>query len=362
MRAEKKFFSWKECYNAMMSGISHMIPIVVAGGIIMSVPNFWTGGGAASCEPGTIGEFLYTLGNGHLIGSMYYILAIFTAMAIGGRPAIVGGLICAVVSISTGAGFVGAVLGGFVAGYIAKALTKYLKLPDFMASTKPILFIPIISAVLMGLAMNFVIAPFGSWIMDIVYNFAVWVQEIGMFWLFTAVICACVTFGMGGPVAYGIYPLVLNAMATGQYGITAAGVCGSMSSCFGIALATLVFKKKYTPEDRAGVTGLLTGFACSVTEFEIPYFIKDLKVMTPCLILSGLVGGSLIGLLGVELPAVHGGLFTVALANNVFRYMVCILAQALTTFVFIGVFKKDLPDSESRVISKKKNDKEATEQ
>lgn len=345
----KKFISWDEMYKAMMSGISHMIPVVVAGGIIMSIPNFWTGGNASTAEAGTLAYHMYTLGNTYLVGSMYYILGIFTAMAIGGRPAIVGGLICSIVSISTGAGFVGAVLGGFAAGYIAKLLIKYIKLPSFMASTKSILFIPIISALAMYIIMTYGIAPFGSWIMSLVFNFVTMIEKTGNIFVFTAVICACVTFGMGGPVAYGIYPIVLSSLANGNYNICAAGVCGSMASCGGIALATILFKKKYTPEDRAGVAGLLTGFACSVTEFQIPYFIKDLKVMTPCLILAGLVGGSLIGLLGVELPAVHGGLFTAALANNVLKYLICIVAQASFTCAFIGIFKKDLPPEESGI-------------
>jgi PTS system fructose-specific IIC component len=158
-----------------------------------------------------------------------------------------------------------------------------------------------------------------------------------------------VTFGMGGPVAYGIFPVVLALYSSGNFSVSAAGVIASTASCLGIALSVLLFKKKYTPDERSGVVGLLTGFACSVTEFQIPYFIKDLKTFVPCLILAGATGGAMVGLLEVTLPAIHGGLFVAPLANNVPLYLLCILAQAGVTLGYIAIFKKNLPPEESLV-------------
>ncbi|MGN8912717.1 fructose-specific PTS transporter subunit EIIC [Anaerofustis butyriciformans] len=313
----------KEMYGAMMTGISYMIPVVVAGAIIMALPNFWTGGGAAEAKE-RLAYYMYTWGN-TLFGMMYYVLAMFVAFGIAGRPALISGLVVGLFAVNGDSGFLGAVVGGILAGYVTKYSIKWLKLPAMMASAKTILFIPIITSLIMFIAMQFAIDPICSYLMNLIYLFGVWVESLGFKPLLLATFGACFCFGMGGPVCYGIFPLTLIYINAGDGVVCAATMVTATSGYLGTAIAVLLFKKKFTKSEQSNVVGLFTGWICQITEFQIPYFMADLKVFTPAYILAGAVGGALVGLLNVSTPAFHGGMFTALMASSIPKIALCIL-------------------------------------
>ena len=344
----KKVLNWKEWYQAMMTGISYMVPVIVAGGILQAIPNLWTDGAASAATEG-VAFIMYNWGS-KLFGMMYYVLAMFTAFAIAGRPGLVPGLMVAVIAVNGSSGFLGAVVGGIIAGYVAKALIA-LKLPSALQSAKPILIIPLVSSTVMLILMTAAIEPICGWIMNLIYSAGLAVQAIGAEWLLFAVFGISVCFGMGGPVCVGMVPLMLALIGNGDLGVAATMNCAACASCYGTAAATIIFKKKYRPDQRAGVAGLITGGLCQITEFQLPYFMDDIKVMAPCYILSGAVGGIMVALTHSTTPTFHGGLFTAFLASNVPMHLLCIFVQAAFTCVFIGLFKKNLPEEESGIAS-----------
>lgn len=342
---KKKIINWKEWYQAMMTGISYMTPLIVAGGIIQAIPNLWTNGAASTAAEGSVAYIMYTFGNG-LMGLMYYVLAMYAAFSIANRPGLVAGLLAGFIACNGSSGFLGAIVGGIIAGYIAKALVNKLKLPAFMNSAKPILFIPLISSLLMILIMCVLIEPVCGWIMNLIYSGGIAIQNLGLKWLLLATFGVSVCFGMGGPFCVALIPLMLALIANGDLEVAATMNCAACASCYGTAAAVWIFKNKFTEAERASIPGLITGGLCQITEFQIPFFISDLKVFAPCYILSGAVGGIMVSLVHSTTPTFHGGLFTAFLASNVPLHLLCILVQAAFTVLWIGIFKKDLPAEE----------------
>ncbi|WP_294468426.1 fructose-specific PTS transporter subunit EIIC [uncultured Anaerofustis sp.] len=334
----------KEMYGAMMTGISYMIPVVISGAIIMALPNFWTGGGAADAKTG-LAYYMYTWGD-QLFKMMYYILAMFVAFGLAGRPALTSGLVVGLFAANGESGFLGAVVGGIIAGYVTKYTVKHLKLPPVMSSAKSILFIPIITSFIMFIAMQFAVDPACSFLMKLIYNFGVWVEGIGYKPLLLAVFGACFCFGMGGPFCYGMLPLALIYINAGDNVTAAATMVSATSGCLGTAIAVMLFKKKFTQNEKANVPGLFAGWICQITEFQIPFFMADLKTFTPAYILAGATGGFLVGLLGVTTPAWHGGMFTALMASSLPKIVLCILGQAAVVVLWVWLFKKDLPKEE----------------
>lgn len=342
--SEKKNFMknlGSEMYQAMMTGISYMIPVVVAGAIIMALPNFWTNGGAAEATSG-VAYYMYTWGNS-LFGMMYYVLAMFVAFGLAGRPALISGLVVGIFAVTGDSGFLGAVAGGIVAGYVTKFVIKHIKLPPIMASAKSILVIPILTSLLMFLFMQIAIGPVCSWLMHMIYSFGVFVEGIGYKPLLLAVFGACFCFGMGGPVCYGMLPLALIYVNAGDTVVAAATNVSATAGCLGTALAVLLFRKKFTDDERGNIVGLFTGWICQITEFQIPYFVADLKTFTPAYILAGATGGFLVGILNVTAPSFHGGIFTALMSNSIPKMALCILGQAAVVVLWVFFFKKDLP-------------------
>ena len=332
-----------EWYRGMMSGISYFIPVVISGAMLFAIPNIWTEGMASEATSG-LAYYMYTWGQ-TLFGMMYYILGMYTAFGIGGRPAMVGGLVAGIFAATTNAGFIGAVVGGIVAGYVAKGLVKYLKLPTMLSAAKSILFIPVISAFIMFIVMQFALEPLGSGIMVGVYSIGKLVESWGLLWVLRGVFGLCGCVGMGGPIGWGMFTLEQIYMEGGDMVVCAVILCSCTAGCLGTAIAVKLFKKKF-PANLQNITGLLTGWLVMITEFQLPYFIQDLKTFIPCYMLSGFTGGALISLLNVTTPTWHGGIYTMLMASNIFKYAIAMLAQAAVVVIYVGLFKKDLPDDE----------------
>ena len=344
MNKEKIKALGKEMYQGMQSGISYMIPVVIAGALIQAIPNLWTAGQAASATEG-LAYYMYTWGSS-IFGLMYYFLAMYTAFGIAGRPALVSGLVVGWFSVTTNAGFLGAVVGGLIAGYITRYTIKWLKLPQVLGAAKSILFVPIITSFIMMCLMEFILVPVCGWIMDLIYAFGIWVDSIGYKPLLCAVFGACFCFGMGGPVCYGMLPVALMYIAEGDLVVAAATCISATCGCLGTGLAVLLFPKKFNEEERASVVGAFTGWLVQITEFQIPFFVNDLKTFTPAYILAGAVGGAMCAFVGLEMPAFHGGIFNMLMSNNLLLMVLCSLTQAAVVVLWVFLFKKDIKESE----------------
>ena len=347
MSEKKKLFDGKQLYNQLMGGISYMTPLIVAGGIIQALPNLWTGGAAGAAPEGSIAWLLYTYGNG-LFGLMYYVLAMFTSFSIAGRPGIVPGLVAGYFGTNGTSTFLGACAGGFIAGYIAKWLVKNLKLPTFLASAKPILFIPLLSSLLMIFVMYYVVDPVCGFLMNLLYQGGLVIESMGIKWLLLGVFGISVCFGMGGPVCVALVPLMIAMITEGDLTVAATMNCCSRASVYGTALAVALFPKRFNKDLRSGIPGLIAGGLTQITEFEIPYFMSDMKVMGPAYIVSGFVGGAMVALMGHTTPTFHGGIFTSVLASSIPKHWLCMAIQAAVLVLWVFLFKKEVSEEEEK--------------
>lgn len=150
----------------------------------------------------------------------------------------------------------------------------------------------------------------------------------------------------GGPVCVAMVPLMLAYVTNGDGQVAATMNITATSSCLGTAIAVMLFKKKFTSSQRANIPGLITGWICQITEFQIPFFVSDIKVFTLTYVISGAVGGFLVGILGSSTPTFHGGLFTALMAQNLPMHLLAMLGQAACTVLCIFIFKKDISEEE----------------
>lgn len=334
----------KQLYSAMMLGISHMIPVVVGGAIIMAVGNIMAAPEIAADLESGAAYTVYNWGN-TLFGCMNYILAMYTSYAIANRAGLAPGLVVGLMAVSSGSGFLGAVFGGFIAGYLAKFLATKVKLPTVMAQAKPLLIIPVISCSVMFVLMQFVIDPVMNELMNVIVSALNIAREMSPL-IYGGLLGGVLAAGMGSPIAYAGVTLGIIEMNAGNWQPFTCIIIGGTASCLGIAIAALVAKDKFTPEERTGVIGLLTGFACLVTEMCLPYALRDPKRVFPACFLGGFVGGALVMALNVVIPAMHGGMFVVPLANNILGAIIAILGQAATTAIILIITKPKLQPEE----------------
>lgn len=343
------------CKDAMMSGISYMIPVVIGGALIMAIGNLMSG---ANPVEGTLAFVLYTWGNA-LFGCLNYILAMYTAYKIGSRPALAPGLLVGLFAADAGGGFLGAVCGGILAGFLVKWLNAHIKLPGDFASAKGLVILPFLSCLVMLFAMNYVFVPIFSALSNGLTEILTQAQSLSPF-IFGGICAALVAMGMGsfpGWAVFAVATIVLES--TGSFQIFTAMTAGGACCNLGIAIATLVAPKKFTPDERTGIVSLLTGWLCCITEMEIPYALRDPKSVFPAVGIGGFVGGGLVFVLGVEVPAMHGGMIVAPLANNLPLWAVCVAATALTTCLVLLILKRNLPPEESGIGVKEASNEEA---
>lgn len=327
-------------YKHLMSGVSFMIPLVVAGGLLIACSFIF--GIHAFEKSGTLAAAFMNIGKAAM-GLMVPVLAGYIAYSIADKPGLAPGLIGGALASTIGAGFLGGILAGFIAGYTAKFLKDHLKLPKSVESLKPVLIIPFLATFVVGLLMVYVIGNPVSWIMNALVS---WLKNMGTTnaILLGVVMGAMMATDMGGPINKAAYTVGTALIASSIYGPMAAVMAAGMTPPLGIAIATFIAKKKFTSEEReAGKAAAFLGLSF-ITEGAIPFAAADpLRVIPSCMIGSAITGGLSMAF-GCLLRAPHGGLFVMLIPNavtNVLQYILSIAIGSVVTGLILVALKKN---------------------
>ena len=339
-----------QIYTQLMNGVSHMLPFVVGGGILIALAFLIDGlcvdmNALAKADRANFGTItpvaaqLKTIG-GLAFGLMLPVLAGYIGEAIGDRPALAVGLVGGMIAANGKSGFLGALAAGFLAGLIILLLKKvFSRLPDALEKITPVLLYPVCGILLMGLVMMFVIEPpVGA--LNTALNTALTNMGASSKILLGIVCAGMMAIDMGGPFNKAAYVFGTAAIAAGNYDIMAAVMIGGMTPPCAIALATLLFKDKFTKEERdAGPTNFIMGLAF-ITEGAIPFAASDpLRVLPSCIVGSA-VAGAISMAFDCTLMAPHGGIFVFPVVGNAVMYLVALVAGTVISAVLLGLLKK----------------------
>ena len=339
-----------QIYMQLMNGVSHMLPFVVGGGILIAIAFLIDGlnvdmnslSEAERANFGTItpvAAMFKTIG-GAAFGFMLPVLAGFIAMAIGDRPALALGFVGGYIAANGKSGFLGALVAGFVAGYIIVGLRKLCdKLPEALEKIAPVLIYPVVGILVIGLGMTYVIEPVMGAINTGLNSFLVSMGSSSRV-ILGFILAAMMAIDMGGPFNKAAYVFGTAAIASGNYDIMASVMIGGMVPPCAIALATILFKNKFTKEEReAGPTNFIMGLAF-ITEGAIPYAAADpLHVIPACLIGSG-IAGAISMIFRCTLMAPHGGIFAFPVVGNPLYYVLALVVGTIVSTFLLGVLKK----------------------
>ena len=341
---------WHVIYKHLMNGVSHMLPFVVGGGILIAIAFLIDGinvdmnslSEAERANFGTITPVAALFKNigGAAFGFMLPVLAGYIAMAIGDRPALALGFVGGYIAANGKSGFLGALVAGFAAGYIILGLRKLCdKLPEALEKIAPVLIYPVVGILVIGLGMNYVIEPVMGAINTGLNSFLVGMGSSSRI-ILGFVLAAMMAIDMGGPFNKAAYVFGTASIAYGNYDIMAAVMIGGMVPPCAIALATMLFKNKFTKEEReAGPTNFIMGLAF-ITEGAIPYAAADpLHVIPACLIGSG-IAGAISMLFKCTLMAPHGGIFVFPVVGNPLYYLLALVVGTIVSCFLLGVLKK----------------------
>ncbi|QNQ83082.1 PTS fructose transporter subunit IIC [Lactobacillus sp. PV037] len=357
---------WATIYKHLMSGISHMLPFIIGGGILMAisfiVENYFAGG---ANNPAFI--FLNNAGN-MAFAFMVPVLAAYIAESIGDLPALmpgfVGGFMATVYGGAYGgtytasvmgaktaspSGFLGGLAAGFLAGYIMVLLKKiFAKLPKSVEGMKPMLLYPILGLLIIALLMYYIVNPIFSGINLAITHFLNSMGTANLA-ILTTVLAAMMAIDMGGPFNKAAYVFASGAFANDPKSVTAAilmaaVMVGGMVPPFATAIGTTFFKNKYTKEERrAGVSNWVLGFSF-ITEGAIPFAVADPgRVIPSCMIGSG-IAGALVGIWHVGVPAPHGGFWVSPLATNIWGYFLSVIIGSILAGVIMSLWKKPVSE------------------
>ena len=343
-----------QIYTQLMNGVSHMLPFVVGGGILIAIAFLIDGFSVdmnslpmdQRADFGTITPVAARFKSigGTAFAFMLPVLAGFIAMAIGDRPALAVGFVGGMIASQGQSGFLGALAAGFAAGYLIRLLRKLCdKLPQAIEKIAPVLIYPVVGILVMGLLMTFVVEPVMGFINTSLNNGLTSMGGSSKIVL-GLILGAMMAIDMGGPFNKAAYVFGTASIAAGNYGIMAAVMIGGMTPPCAIALATLLFKNKFTKEQReAGPTNFIMGLAF-ITEGAIPFAASDpLHVIPACMIGSG-VAGALSMLFNCTLMAPHGGIFVFPVVGNALMYLAALVIGTLVSAGLLGVLKKKVEE------------------
>lgn len=318
-------------YKHLMTGVSFMLPMVVAGGLIIALSFVF--GIKAFEEEGTLAAALMQIGGGSAFALMIPVLAGYIAYSIADRPGIVPGMVGGMLASSIGAGFLGGILAGFIAGYVAKFLVTQIKLPRTLEALKPILIIPLISTLVTGLVMIYVVGGPVSEVMNAMTAFLKSMSSSNGV-LLGVIVGAMMCFDLGGPVNKAAYTFGVGLLASQTYEPMAAIMAAGMVPAIGMGIATFVNKKRFSvQEQEAGKASFVLGL-CFISEGAIPFAARDPLRVIPACMAGGIVTGALSMLIHAELLAPHGGIFVLFIPNaisHVALYIGAIAAGSLIT-------------------------------
>ncbi len=340
-----------------MNGVSHMLPFVIGGGILIALSYLVDGANAGTADFGNgtpLAHFLNLAGNTSF-SMMFPILAGFIAMAVGDRPALMPGIVAGLLAKAgtsvflpedqwIASGFFGALAGGFIAGYLMVLIKKLLeKLPKPLEGTKPVLLYPFLGLLGISAIMIFLINPplgaFNTWL----NNSLAGMGESSKI-LLGIVLGGMMSIDFGGPFNKAAYVFGTASIASGQFDIMAAVMIGGMTPPIGIALATTFFKNRFTKSERqTTVTNYIMGLSF-ITEGAIPFAASDpLRIIPPCVVGSA-VAGALSMAFGCGSRAPHGGLFVIGIIENAPMFLVALVAGAVVTMIGIVLLKRPLKE------------------
>ena len=339
----------RKIYKDLMNGVSNMLPFVVSGGILIALAFLFDN---YEINPASFGSntplaaFLKSIGD-YAFGFMLPVLAGYIAYSIADRPSLVVGFVGGIIAKEGGAGFLGALIAGFLAGYLVIGLKKlFSKLPQSLDGIKPVLLFPLFGTLLVGIIMTFIVLPPVVAINNAMVNFLASLGGTSKV-LLGLVLGAMMAIDMGGPINKAAYVFGVASLDAGQYEIMAAVMAGGMVPPIAIALCTTFFKNRFTKEQReSGKVNYVMGLSF-ITEGAIPFAAADpLRVIPSCAIGSG-VAGALSMLFNASLRAPHGGIFVVPVVSNPIMYLVAILVGSLVGMSLLAVLKKPLDNKEA---------------
>ena len=336
-------------YKHLMTGVSHMLPFVVAGGLLIAlgfaIGSFMFGEQGIYIYKeeyaGTLGQILFQIGK-DAFALFVPVLGAYIAYSIAGRPGIAPGMVGAYIAANTGAGFLGAIVAGFIAGYFVAWLAKVIKLPRELDSLKPMIILPLVGTAVIGLLMYYLIAhP----VADAQSALETWLKSLqgSSALLLGALLGGMMALDMGGPVNKAAYLFSSGLIASDVLGPMAATMAAGMTPPLAICCATMLYRNRFTEEERqagkaAGVLGL-----SFITEGAIPFAAKDPLRVIPALMIGSAVTGALSMVFGCGLRASHGGIFVLFIPNavvNVWAYAFAIIVGTAVSTACLGVFKK----------------------
>lgn len=341
--AEKPLSIGSKIYKDLMNGVSHMLPFVVGGGILLAI-SFLIEQVAGADHP--LFQLLQVIGGGD--GAFHFlipILAGFIAISIGDRPALMPGMVGGLMAMNSNAGFLGGLAAGFLAGYVIIGLRKvFAGLPKALEGLKPILLYPVFGLLIAGAIMHYLINPVFSWLntglIDILNNLGT-ANAI----ILGVILGGMMSIDMGGPFNKAAYTFAIGVFTTSGNTngfMMAAVMAGGMVPPLAIALATTFFKNKFTEAERkSGVTNYVLGLSF-ITEGAIPFAAADpLRVLTSCILGSAIAGG-LTQLWNINVPAPHGGIFVAALSSHALLFILSVLIGAVISGLMLGLWKKPI--------------------
>jgi PTS system fructose-specific IIC component len=335
-------------YKHLMTGVSYMLPFVVAGGILIALA-FALGGIYVydDAHAGTLGQALFLIGAKNAFALMVPILAGFIAYSIADRPGITPGAVGGMISGAIGAGFLGGIVAGFLAGYIVLFLNQHIKLHKNLEGLKPVLILPLLGTTIVGLLMIYVIGQPVATALAALTAFLKNMQGANAI-LLGAIIGLMMAFDMGGPVNKAAYTFATGLLASEIYAPMAAAMIAGMTPPLGVALATKMFRDRFSADEReAGNAAAVLGISF-ITEGAIPFAAKDPLRVIPSLMAGSAVAGMISMALGCEQRVPHGGIFVLPIPNavtNLFGYLIALVVGTVITGVLLGFLKKPVAEA-----------------
>lgn len=328
-------------YKHLLTGVSFMLPMVVAGGLLIALSFVF--GIEAYKEAGTLPAALMQIGGEAAFKLMVPLLAGYIAWSIADRPGLAPGMIGGLLASTLGAGFIGGIVAGFLAGYSAKAIARWAKLPTSLEALKPILIIPLLASLFTGLVMIYVV---GQPVAAMLEGLTRFLDSMGTT---NAILLGLLLGGMmcidlGGPINKAAYAFSVGLLASSSYAPMAATMAAGMVPPIGLGLATFLARRKFAQSEReAGKAALALGL-CFISEWAIPFAAKDPLRVIPASLAGGALTGALSMYFGCKLMAPHGGLFVLLIPNAINHaalYLLAIVAGSLLTAVVYALIKKN---------------------
>ena len=327
-------------YKHLLTGVSFMLPMVVAGGLLIALSFVF--GIEAFKEPGTLPAALMQIGGDAAFKLMVPLLAGYIAYSIADRPGLAPGMIGGLLASTLGAGFIGGIVAGFLAGYSAKAISRWVRLPNSLDALKPILIIPLLASLFTGLVMIYVV---GKPVAGMLEGLTHFLDSMGTT---NAILLGVLLGGMmcvdlGGPINKAAYAFSVGLLASQSYAPMAATMAAGMVPPIGLGIASFIARRKFAQSEReAGKAAFVLGL-CFISEGAIPFAAKDPLRVIPASIAGGALTGALSMYFGCKLMAPHGGLFVMLIPNAInhaLLYLLAIVAGSLLTAVVYAVLKR----------------------